>query len=365
MSTISSATLGTAHQRPVRPHSTEHSRVTDDEWLPDPAEVFTAGDLIRHLGRLRERGPGLRPAPRVGLTRLAALTSIPRSTLHTYVAGHTFPSAQALDSIVLALGCSPPQTREWAAAWERVAETSRGELAPSRSPHWSSLQRFSRGVSDWVEQTMQVRRRDFDVIAIAERAHVGQNRLTSFIDMRITVRARRTGAGRWFVFVPASPDLAHPELIDATALDQCSIGACRFHESQRAAVFELLLGEGLVEGDVHAFEFRLHHGRAAARAGELWGEALPPASTSVARGFVQQGSTYSLQVSFEREEEVQRVEQIFQSGPDAPREVIRPLRISPWGRATIALERPAAGLHGIGWTWREPDGPSDGERRFP
>lgn len=320
--------------------------------MPDPAEVMTAADLTQHLSRLRERGPAARPTSRVGLTRLARLAGIPRSTLHTYVSGHTFPPAEALDAIVLALGCSPPQARAWAAAWERVASTSRGDLTASRSPYWSTLQRLNRGVSDWVQQTVQRRREDFDTIAIAEKGRVGRNRLIASVEMQITARARRAGADRWFVVVPRSPDLPYPELVDAQALDQCVIGAHRFYEPGAATVVELELGHGIEEGDVCVFAFRIDHGRAAGRAVAQPGQAGLVASTSLERGFAQQGPTYSLRVDFAEPSAISGIEQIYRAGPDAPTERVRSLRLDSWRCATVALEKPSAGLHGIGWTWR-------------
>jgi hypothetical protein len=56
----------------------------------------------------------------VSLEALAARLGEPRSTIHAYVAGRRLPPAQLLDRIVIALGTSAREQREWAEAWDRV-----------------------------------------------------------------------------------------------------------------------------------------------------------------------------------------------------------------------------------------------------
>jgi hypothetical protein len=93
---------------------------------PQPARVRTRADLARELERLRAwaaRGSGRR---RVSLERIAGLTGIPRSTVHSYVRGTRLPPADALDRIVQALGAAPAEQAAWAHALERAAEGAGG-----------------------------------------------------------------------------------------------------------------------------------------------------------------------------------------------------------------------------------------------
>ncbi|WP_166663948.1 ATP-binding protein [Actinophytocola oryzae] len=78
-------------------------------------------ELAHELDLLRRRAAGGTRKARVSLTDLAARVSLPRSTVHTYVAATTFCPAEALDRIVIALGASPAEQAQWSEAWYRVA----------------------------------------------------------------------------------------------------------------------------------------------------------------------------------------------------------------------------------------------------
>lgn len=88
---------------------------------PDPARVTTIEDLVRELGLLRSRAAHGTRSARVSLEALAARTGEPRSTIHAYLTGKRFAPAQVLDRVVIALGTSPSEQREWAEAWYRVS----------------------------------------------------------------------------------------------------------------------------------------------------------------------------------------------------------------------------------------------------
>lgn len=87
---------------------------------PDPTRVHTIADLARELGLLRARAAGGTHKTRVSLAELASRVGEPRSTVHTYVTGKYLPSAVVLDRIVIALGATPAEQREWSEAWYRV-----------------------------------------------------------------------------------------------------------------------------------------------------------------------------------------------------------------------------------------------------
>jgi Helix-turn-helix len=89
---------------------------------PDPERIGNLADFVLHLDRLRRRAARGTVRQRVGLDALARQAGIPRSTLHTYLAGLALPPADRLDRMVLALGCPPSEAREWAQARDRIAD---------------------------------------------------------------------------------------------------------------------------------------------------------------------------------------------------------------------------------------------------
>lgn len=108
---------------------------------PDPARVATIDDLVRELGLLRSRAARGTRSAKVSLEELAARAGEPRSTIHAYLTGKRFAPAQVLDRLVIALGTSAAEQREWAEAWYRVAaDRERGHrpvaaTAVARTPH--------------------------------------------------------------------------------------------------------------------------------------------------------------------------------------------------------------------------------------
>jgi tetratricopeptide (TPR) repeat protein/transcriptional regulator with XRE-family HTH domain len=94
---------------------------------PDPERVFTIVDLARELGLLRARAAGGTYKARISLAELAARVGEPRSTVHAYVTGRHLPPAAVLDRIVIALGASPREQRQWSEAWFRVTGSRHGK----------------------------------------------------------------------------------------------------------------------------------------------------------------------------------------------------------------------------------------------
>jgi hypothetical protein len=90
---------------------------------PDPRRVRCQPDLTRELDLLRIRAAvGTRKA-KVTVHDLAELTRLPRSTLHSYLTGQTLAPSAVLDRIVIALGASQSEQREWNEAWYRLRTT--------------------------------------------------------------------------------------------------------------------------------------------------------------------------------------------------------------------------------------------------
>lgn len=90
-------------------------------------------DLVRELNLLRSRAARGSRSCRVSLQHLAAASGIPRSTLHTYLRGTRLPPPDSLDAIVLALGASHSEVREWAEALYRVLTPGQPDAAPTTS----------------------------------------------------------------------------------------------------------------------------------------------------------------------------------------------------------------------------------------
>ncbi len=322
-----------------------------DPTRPDPTRVFTAFELREQLSRLRSRGPDGRSRPRVSLTELSKRTGIPRSTVHTYLAGSTLPSADALDAIVLALGCRPGQARLWAEAWCRVTEGFRGSETRSRSASWSKFASLDHEVR---RAMTRVTDRWYDLshpTAIAERVFVGAERRITHADFRLTIRALEDGVDRWAMRLPPGASVRDPQLVDVVGTHNCVAGEHRFVEGPRVRVLELLLGGTLLAGETHQLEFRLDY-RAARPGGSRPGETRNRC-VDVMRGFRRQGPTYSLEVCFAEDRRPRGIRQVQLHAVDGPENTVRPLRLNAWHRVGISLESPVAGLHGIRWAWPE------------
>jgi hypothetical protein len=87
---------------------------------PDPRQVRGLGELARELDLLRARAAAGTLRAKVSLEDLARKARLPRSTLHRYVTGKTLAPSSVLDRIVIALGATAAEQREWNEAWYRV-----------------------------------------------------------------------------------------------------------------------------------------------------------------------------------------------------------------------------------------------------
>ncbi|HEX2901915.1 MAG TPA: NB-ARC domain-containing protein [Jatrophihabitans sp.] len=100
---------------------------------PDPRRVHDPDGLVRELGLLRIRAARGRGRGRVSLNDIATSTAIPRSTVHAYLSGGRMPPADSLDAMVVALGATPAEQREWAEALYRAVAVAGRASAPDRS----------------------------------------------------------------------------------------------------------------------------------------------------------------------------------------------------------------------------------------
>lgn len=89
---------------------------------PRPEQICNRADFVLELDRLRRRAAAGSGKQRIGLDRLSRISGIPRSSLHDYLAGTSLPPADRLDALVLALGASSCEAREWARALDRLVD---------------------------------------------------------------------------------------------------------------------------------------------------------------------------------------------------------------------------------------------------
>jgi hypothetical protein len=90
------------------------------EFGPNPGRVHELAGLAKELDLLRARAAAGTLKAKVSLEDLTRLVRMPRSTLHRYVTGQTLPPSEVLDRMVIALGASPVEQRDWNEAWYRV-----------------------------------------------------------------------------------------------------------------------------------------------------------------------------------------------------------------------------------------------------
>lgn len=87
--------------------------------------VASLPQLLAELDLLRRHAAKGMGKARLSLADIAKASGIPRSTLASYLNGSTLITADALDSVVLALGVTPRDARRWATAWERISASPR------------------------------------------------------------------------------------------------------------------------------------------------------------------------------------------------------------------------------------------------
>jgi tetratricopeptide (TPR) repeat protein len=104
---------------------------------PDATRVHTVADLVAELGLLRARAAAGTRKTRVSLAELADRISEPRSTVHVYLTGKHLPAATVLDRIVIALGATPVEQRQWGEAWFRVAASQESGRRPEPAAGWT------------------------------------------------------------------------------------------------------------------------------------------------------------------------------------------------------------------------------------
>jgi transcriptional regulator with XRE-family HTH domain len=90
-------------------------------------EPRTARELLNELNQWRVRAARGTGKARVSLRDLASATGVPHNSLSNYLSGTSVMPPDVLDAVVIALGATPEQARQWATDWETAIA---GELRP-------------------------------------------------------------------------------------------------------------------------------------------------------------------------------------------------------------------------------------------
>lgn len=323
---------------------------TQREGGPDPTAVFSVADLALHLDRLRREAGRERGRRRLGLDTLARRTGVPRSTLHTYLAGRSLPPPEVLDRLVLELGATGAQAREWARAWERVADASRGNRSRT------TLSARSKFLSLDTEVNRQLGSSEGEFgglqdVAVQERIQLGDDRRIDWHEMRMTVRAVRDGVDRFSLRLHGEPwmDL---DRIGVSQLVNCRTGEHRTLGDPRVRVFELVFDHPLSAGETQVFDFRIDYVDARV---EPDTSAATAVETEAIRGFRQAGPLLVIEVRFPPGDAPVRLRQVHLPSvdADAPETVVGPLQLDERHAAHIVVQEATAGFHGIRWDWTD------------
>ena len=164
---------------------------------PDPGRVHDLSGLALELGLLRRRAArGTRKA-QVSLQDLARRVDLPRSTVHAHVTGKTFPPADVLDEIVIALGADEVEQRAWADAWHRVYDRIDRQRRAARNDRKASRSDSSQTVASRTRAVPVPRQLPADVAGFT-----GRDRALSALD---ELRRSARSEGRVAIGVVSGP----------------------------------------------------------------------------------------------------------------------------------------------------------------
>jgi ribokinase len=134
---------------------------------PEPRRVADLDSLARELTLLASRaarGTGVRRVSNAELARRLHLPVTSKSTMHSYMSGKSFPPADVLDAIVIALGATAEEQRLWSQAWERV---NMRRVDERRRGVTSAVRTASDGaIAEIRSRLLRTRERPRDVIAV-------------------------------------------------------------------------------------------------------------------------------------------------------------------------------------------------------
>lgn len=309
----------------------------------DPAEIFTRQDLVLALDRLRRNAASATSRPRVSYAWLASRTQMPASTLHTYLTGASFPSSEALDRIILALGVPADEAPAWASAWQSVADTT---FAGGQLPGAGSNGRLSRlreNVRDQLTSAGKAALDNSHYVVLANRMTIGADRVIHSLEHRVTIRATGPGVDRDYLQISSGTDQAL-DAIRLCGLHNCVAGRHRTLTEPATRVLEIRFDHELQIGETYSYGATVRYGITSLIDEE-------PARCAL-KGFLSSGTTFSLDVEFPKAHPPSRVLQVRRPSYNKGDEiVVAELAVNTWGMATMVVEHAVAGVHGMRWEW--------------
>lgn len=245
----------------------------------------------------------------------------------------------------MALDCPRESLRSWAVARERVAARDFGSPTRCSLPANSRFAKFTTRVQRRISSVADGE--PFEPLLICERAYLGDDRALARLAVRTVVRANVDGADHFVLRIGPKPG-QDPSRIEVTDFVNCAPGAHRTVPDVGVRALNLDFDHPLRSGDTYTLEFTVDF--TAARIPD----ALMPTTVDVLRGFRRSGPLYLLEAVFPPTGRPADVRQIHLSHPDADEDVLSEPAVTQWNSVHIVVSKPAAGLHGIRWRWREP-----------
>lgn len=111
------------------------------------AHAPSVHQLLDELGRLRVRAARGTGKIRLSLRDIAAASGVPHSSLANYLSGATLMPCDVLDAVVLALGATRAEARDWAQAWEHAIAAEPAVRSAKRMPRGAVLEKLDRSAS--------------------------------------------------------------------------------------------------------------------------------------------------------------------------------------------------------------------------
>lgn len=300
----------------------------------NPDDIYTASDMMLHLQRLRTHaGRDGRP---VSLDRLAVLSEIPRSTLHTYLSGRSWPPPDVLDRIVIALGCDPDAARRWACAWERATD-----LSLAGRHRIGTNGRMSR-IMDEVRDRVAPGSSSFgclDEVVSIDRMTVGAKRSPFALQRTLTSRATSAGVDRAFHIISGRSPSAMGGMQIVAGIN-CRMDRCEVLGDLGVFVAEMVFDRVLDHGDLHHYGFTV-----------IYPDDPEETMTEALRFFRRRGGAYTLEVRFDGTPPPHAVRQVYRRHPGDPEDVVATSVQRGQGSYYATVEQASSGLHGLAWDW--------------
>lgn len=306
---------------------------------PETLEFYSVDDFGAALDDMR-RAQGL------SLSVLSRRTGIPRSTLHTYLAGRSLPAAGTLDCITIALGVAEKELRSWAEARDRVEAVWRA--TQSRSPA-SATARLAANIAEWrsgLDHAMRHSHEQVQPLMRSEHVYIGPDRRIARVDITQTLLAKTDDAQLHVRILLPSDGLRTSAVKLRTGVGCQATDAVPLMQGS-AAAFPVVFDAPLRAGQTHHLEYSLDY----TGAWQPSSADSPPPANEAGCLFDGVAPPLELRVQFSEGTLPCDVRQIYLPHPDGPEERVHDLDLDQRHCAHMFVTRPCAGCHGIRWGW--------------